>query len=144
LGKIGFGYGSEWHLLWYLGRHRDELSSRVAKVTSADQVNWLDLPKRIKNGQLLDAEWRGLDFMTDDVILARWREFWPAGVGVQNWDAVAKLRVEGHDEWLLVEAKGHCGEITSNCAAKPEGGLSKISQALESTKSGLGVDPVKD
>jgi hypothetical protein len=29
MGKIGYGYGSEWHLLWYLCRHRAHLKSEV-------------------------------------------------------------------------------------------------------------------
>ena len=33
MGKIGFGYGSEWHLLWHLARHRASLDDTVRTVT---------------------------------------------------------------------------------------------------------------
>ena len=29
MGKIGYTYGSEWHLLRYLGYHRNELNRQI-------------------------------------------------------------------------------------------------------------------
>jgi len=144
MSRIGKGYGSEWHLLWYLGRHRAELSQKIRRETGCQDVDWLDFPSRQRDGALLDAEWKGLDFLADPAVIMAWREFWPQGAGIQNWDGVAKLQMDGRDEWLLVEAKGHCGEAESSCAAKPEGGLDKIRQALEATKRSLGVDASRD
>lgn len=144
MGRIGLGYGSEWHLLWYLGRHRTELTSRIADAVGASSVDWLDFPTRKDDGHLLDAEWKGLDFLTNQTVLDEWRKFWPQRAGVQNWDAVGRVCVDGINEWLLVEAKGHLAEISSNCAAKPEGGLGQITKALEETKCALGVQPTRD
>ncbi|MBA2305389.1 MAG: hypothetical protein H0W08_22540 [Acidobacteria bacterium] len=144
MSKIGYGYGSEWHLLSYLGRHRSELNDRIQATTGARRVDWLDFPTQHPDRGRIDAEWKGLDFLNDPVIQTEWREIWPHRAGVQNWDAVARIDVDGRDERLLVEAKGHCGEIASNCAAKVEGGLNQIRAALEATKRALGVDASHD
>lgn len=144
MAKIGFGYGSEWHLLWYLARHRAELNARVIDLTAADRVEWLDYPIRSAGDTPLDEEWKGLDFLEDDVVIDAWREFWLQGAGIQNWDGIAKVRMAGWEEWLLVEAKGHCGEIESSCGAKPGGGLEKIRAALNITKQALGVSEDQD
>jgi hypothetical protein len=143
MGKIGFGYGSEWHLLWYLARHRSSLNDAVRRVTGADDIEWLDFPLRGTEGSS-DAEWTGLDFLTDEDTLAAWRSFWPQEAGIHNWDAVARVKVEGRLRWLLVEAKAHCDEIQSTCGAKAEGGLALIRAALEATKTGLGVESDRD
>ena len=108
-------------------------------MTDAVNVDWLDFRSRRQDGKLVDGEWKGLDFIADPEVIRAWREFWPQGAGIHNWDAVARLQfAEGADEWLLVEAKAHCGE--SSCTAKPEGGLDKIRQALDATKQALGDD----
>lgn len=106
MGTIGYGYGSEWHLLSYLGRHRDELNDCVKKETGAIAVEWLDFPRRETN-RSADAEWKGLDFIDDVEVQKAWGSFWPQHSGIQNWDAVARLEVDGKREWLLVEAKAH-------------------------------------
>lgn len=144
MGNIGYGYGSEWHLLWYLGRHRAELNEVIRRITGANNVEWLDLPKQEVARGLIDAEWKGLDFVAEPEILNQGREFWPQRAGIQNWDAVARINVDGRDEWLLVEAKGHCAEIGSSCGAKPEGGFEQIRHVLDLTKRALGVDASRD
>lgn len=144
MGKMGYGYGSEWHLLWYLGRHRAELNERILTTLRADRVEWLDFPKQQVEGGLVDREWKSLDFMTDPQTLTQWRELWPQGAGIQNWDAVGRIQINGQNEWLLVEAKAHRDEITSTCGAKLEGGFEKIRQALDATKRALGVDASHD
>jgi hypothetical protein len=144
MGKLGFGYGSEWHLLWYLARHRTTLDDAVRAATAAQSVEWLDFPVRPGGDDYLDAEWKGLDFLADADIQAAWREFWPQGAGIHNWDAVGKVRIGGQTEWLLVEAKANCEEIRSDCGAKPAGGLAQIQAALDTTKRALGVEPGRD
>lgn len=141
MGSIGHGYGSEWHLLSYLGRRRDELSTRVARMAGASAVEWLDFP-RTEAGAC--AEWKGLDFIEDPKLQAAWQAFWPQHAGIQNWDAIARLVVSGREEWLLVEAKAHIGEIKSNCGAKAEGGRDTIVAAFKETKTSLGVDSGRD
>ncbi len=36
MAEIGAGYGSEWHLLRYFGRHRRLLDQRVSVTTGAE------------------------------------------------------------------------------------------------------------
>lgn len=142
--KIGHGYGSEWHLLWYLARHRAELNARICAVAGAESIEWLDFPVTRHGDRLVDGEWKGLDFLANDSVKGAWRTFWPQRAGVPNWDAVGRVRIGGEDTWLLAEAKGHLAEIGSSCAAKPQGGLDTIRKALEATKMALGVDPSLD
>jgi hypothetical protein len=139
MARIGEGYGSECHLLRYLGRHRDLLNARVLKEVSGRAICWLDFrfdPAK----KWPDAEWKGLDFLANDEEAQRaWRDFWPQSGNVPNWDAVARVTTTQREEWLLVEAKAHLGELRSSCWAKPEGGLMQITRALDITKRALGV-----
>jgi hypothetical protein len=61
-----------------------------------------------------------------------------------NWDAIGEVTIEGRDEWLLVEAKAHIGELISHCTAKDHGGLPKIRDAFESTRQYLGATGASD
>jgi len=107
MGRIGHGYGSEWHLLRYLGRHRDLLDRVVRETTGCGDLEWLDFGFDPTN-PWHDAEWKGLDFLNEDTALQdSWRNYWPQGAGIHNWDAVARVRSEGKDEWILVEAKAN-------------------------------------
>ncbi len=65
MSKIGYGYGSEWHLLRYLGYHRALLSQKVGEALGAGSVEWLDFPFA-KDGAPLqdDREFRGLEFLS--------------------------------------------------------------------------------
>lgn len=139
MGTLGRGYGSEWHLIAYLARHRGSLDREVRSITGADDVEWLDCPTNAGTEGLRDAEWKGLDFVEDAVIQQAWRQFWPQGAGIHNWDAVARLRLDGQAEWLLVEAKAHSAELVSNCGAKSRTSLVQIDAALAQTKTALGV-----
>ena len=144
MAEIGHGYGSEWHLLRYLGRHRERLASEVQRVTSCDSVQWLDFPSDPRS-KWKDAEWKGLDFLPQEsAARGKWAEFWPQTGRPPNWDAVGQVSVNGRREWLLVEAKAHLGEIESSCQASPAGGLDTIRAAFETTKKALGVAPDRD
>ncbi len=93
----------------------------------------------------MDAEWKGLDFLPQEgPTRGQWTEFWPQAGRAQNWDAVGQVSVSGREEWLLVEAKAHLGEIQSSCQASPAGGLDTIRAAFEATKKALGVQPGRD
>jgi hypothetical protein len=144
MAEIGNGYGSECHLLRFLGRHRRHMDCQVQKTVGADSIAWLDFhfdgTKRWPDG-----EWKGLDFLPPDPALAqKWRQFWPETGNPPNWDAVAQIRVQGQMEWLLVEAKANLEEIKSSCKASAKGGLGKIERALTSTKKTLGVPESSD
>jgi len=144
MADMGHGYGSECHLLRYLGRHRGLLDTRVSAVTGSQTIRWLDFGFDPR-GTWPDAELKGMDFLPDhEPAKVAWGAFWPQRGNVPNWDAVACITVDGRDEWLLVEAKAHLGEMRSSCMAKPEGGRAQIVDALDATKQALKVPPDRD
>ena len=117
MGRIGYGYGSEWHLLRYLGYHRDQLNEEVRSAVGEDdsvQVLWEDFDFRSPGGPLRDdAEYQGLDFLpVGTPARIAWTTYWPRRGQQPSWDAVARLLRDGHEpEWLLVEAKAHRAEL---------------------------------
>ena len=132
MGKIGYGYGSEWHLLRYLGYHREELSNRVLEVTGGEGITWLDFGYNQTTAPLsYDRELVGLDFIQDAEVIRSWKAFWPQTGNAQNWDAVGKINFGDHEEWLLIEAKAHLGEVVSHCGAKSEKSIAKIRLACK-------------
>jgi hypothetical protein len=141
MSKIGRGYGSEWHLLRYLGRHRDTLNQQIINKIGGEEISWLDFKFSYKNKKCgRDTEYNGLDFITDPDVLRNWYAFWPKSGRSQNWDAVAKIRVDGQEEWLLVEAKAHTHELKGNgCGASNARSIQKIEQALTATKATCGA-----
>src|SRR5437773_2055981 len=99
MGQIGYGYGSEWHLLRYLGRHRRELNRGVEKQIASTEgdpgfrvADWLDFDFD-RSKRFLDRELVGVNFL-DDGHPARiaWQNFWPRTRRPEhqpNWDAIA-------------------------------------------------------
>lgn len=135
MGIMGCGYGSEFHLLRYLGYHRRELNHVIEEKTGGRVLDWLDFsfdPK--KSFPDLDVEWKGLDFLDSNAsVISAWKKFWPQTGNVPNWDAVGLLQSGSQVECLLVEAKAHASEIKSECGASEHGGLPKIKEAFAGT-----------
>ena len=82
MGKIGYGYGSERHLLHYFVRHRNTLNKAILHVIG-DQgvIEWLDFGFSSK--EPYDIEIKGLEFLTDtkyNEIKNQWKKFWPQGI----------------------------------------------------------------
>jgi hypothetical protein len=145
---MGHGYGSEFHLLRYLGYHRADLNRAIEQQTGGRVLDWLDFhfdPRR--KFPYLDAELQGLEFLGPDLEADRaaWAKFWPQTGNPPNWDAVGLLQLDSHTEFALVEAKAHASEIKSDCGASEEGGLPKIRGALAQTirDNGFKSDPEK-
>ncbi len=139
MADIGYGYGSECHLLRYLGRHRALLDQRMCQKLSAASIRWLDFHFDPTTAWK-DGERKGLDFLPrENPATSAWGRFWPRHGNPPNWDAVAVASIDGVDQWVLVEAKGHVGELRSDCQASEEGGLSTIRSALDETKRRLGI-----
>lgn len=139
MGKIGFGYGSEWHLLRHLGYHREYLSQNILNVTGGSSVEFLDFDFSKENAPLQDdKEFLGLEFIRDEQVQEKWKSFWAQTGNSQNWDAVGKIHFDNRDEWLLVEAKGHIGEINSDCGATNPTSKQKIFTALEKASQVFG------
>jgi len=42
MAHIGYGYGSEWHLLQHLGRSRAAFTQRIESLTGCSDIKWLD------------------------------------------------------------------------------------------------------
>src|SRR5690348_14631823 len=89
VGKIGYGYGSEFHLLRYLGRHRHCLNRRIEEKSGGKVRDWLDFAFAGDGG---DTEWKGVDFLeAGSAMISAWKRFWPQTGNVPNWDAVGLL-----------------------------------------------------
>jgi hypothetical protein len=146
---IGYGYGSEWHLLRYLGYHRGALNDAVmGAMPDVKSIEWFDFRFNPRL-RLLDAEHKGLEFMAEDEpARVAWGDFWPSTGNPPNWDAVALLTLNSNDLcWMLVEAKAHLDEGKSDCHAKPAtqgGGRDMIERALQQTKTSIGARPDAD
>ncbi len=138
MGQMGIGYGSEFHLLRYLGYHRNALSRGVEKQTGGRVIEWLDCA--FGGQEKLDREWKGVDFVDSaPTVKAAWVKFWPQTGNVPNWDAVGLLESKSSMEYLLVEAKAHVEELQSSCGATEKGGLDAIKSALEVTIKANGL-----
>lgn len=144
MAEMGIGYGSECHLLRYLGRHRAELDKRVREATGGQHVEWLDHPFD-RSRTWSDGEWKGLDFLeVGNPARVAWPKVWPQRGNPQNWDAIGRVTVDGTKEWLLVEAKANVEELRSSCQASEAGGRPLIIETLNALKGRLGVAAERD
>lgn len=68
MAQIGYGYGSEFHLLRFLGHHRNELESVIVKAAKSKSKDffWLDFDYADRNKVISgDAEMVGLSFLKE-------------------------------------------------------------------------------
>lgn len=117
MAQIGYGYGSEFQLLRFLGHHRHQLESEISKVLGPGDFDWLDFKYSSPLSSISgDEELMGLSFLEDyfkdevsyQKMMAEYSSYrinklesW------QNWDAVFF-----HNEVLyFVEAKAHVSEL---------------------------------
>ena len=142
MAEIGNGYGSECHLLRWMGRHREAFDSAILEQIgeSRSSIQWFDF-KFDPKATWADAELKDLEFlMPNNSLESEWRKFWPAQGKPRNWDAVGKLiGIDGKKEHLLVEAKAHVKEIKSDCQAESKKSIEKIDAAFRDVKRGLGI-----
>lgn len=128
MAQIGYGYGSEFQLLRFLGHHRHQLESEISKVLGPGDFDWLDFKYSSPLSSISgDEELMGLSFLEDyfkdeasyQKMMTEYSSYrinklerW------QNWDAVFF-----HNEVLyFVEAKAHVSELQG---IKDNGGKSK-------------------
>src|SRR4051812_16707829 len=107
MGEMGYGYGSECHLLRWMGRHRKQFDESVARSVGrpGTAIDWLDFRFREK-GPWPDAELEGMEFLSDNqAVWNAWQQFWPQTGTPPTWDAVGWLGSGDARELLLVEAK---------------------------------------
>lgn len=145
--RLAVGYGSAWHLLRCLGWQRDRFNKQIAYELGATCITWLDFPDYIANQSypsgmpIRDGEWKRIAFVDIDQVHQAYNKFWPSRGEQQNWDAIGKAVIDGREEWLLVEAKAHLGEINSNGTdASESSGRPMIRAAFKDTLGALGYD----
>jgi len=135
-------YGSAWHLLRFLGYHREHLNERICSVTGHNAVRWLDFGF---SGNGTDSELTGADFLSggnsqEEEAMAAWKDAWPHTGTQHHWDAVGRsVARNGTPEWVLVEAKANVEEMNSACGAVSPESLKMIASAMELTAGSLGV-----
>jgi len=143
MGKMAIGYGSEFHLLRYMGRHRKELDAAILKTLEIDtKIDWLDFPY-YETSKEYDKEYIGIKFLESKSnyteIQSEWENFWPNKDNAMNWDAIGEVG----DTWLLVEAKAYAGELKSSTGAGAES-QDKIKIAFDNLASDRGIIIKKD
>lgn len=140
--KLRLGYGSEFHLLRMLGRHRSAFTKEVCMAIGGKvMVDWFDFPYSERRDEYFDREYTNLDFLENLGINSlleneKYYEYWPNTGTPQNWDLVGKT-TDGRI--VLVEAKAHTKELESSTKAKVTGGLPKIEKAFNQVREGIGV-----
>lgn len=137
MGKMGLGYGSEYQLLRYMGRHRNLLDCKILKVLGLEKerIEWLDFNFSGKEPFSKDSELVGIrPFFQEknfSLIQEQWKNFWPSKARQHNWDAVFKIQ----DQWFFVEAKARKNEFTKTSIKECEKeNKTKIEQVLNETK----------
>ena len=140
MGKMGYGYGSEFHLLRWMGRHRFRFDMSVCKTLDVDEIKWLDF-KFSKSNDIPDNELRGLDFMdrnnpSFEEVMSHYRESWPQRGNQMNWDAVGIA----DDMYVLCEAKAHIEEVEREHRLDDETeSVQKRADAFDFAKEVIGV-----
>lgn len=146
MGKMALGKGSEFHLLRWLGRHRNEFDKRVKKLLNIENIFWLDFSFDIGK-EIPDKELIGLSFLENEQnyqdILSLWIEEWPQTGNSMNWDLVGYTIQDGIKTWILIEAKAHLGELRQSSKAS-EHSLLKIERTLLKTAKNNGVKIIED
>lgn len=115
MAQIGYGYGSEYQLLRFLGHHRHELERKISEQIGQGSFDWEDFeyanPKIVISG---DKEITGLEFLKRlypnqyQEVEAEYKAYIKKA-DWQYWDAVFS-----HNGTLyLVEAKAHISELSS-------------------------------
>lgn len=153
MGSMGYGYGSEFHLLRWMGRHREEFTRRVAERIGSQTVTWFDFNFNNKN-PIPDEEIHGFSFLNQGKcqnqskdLLERVRNkklwcYWPGRGNSISWDAVGQTE---SGRFVLCEAKAHTEELVSSISRKTTiDSKTTIFKALEGTKKHIGIDSKSD
>lgn len=144
---MALGYGSEFHLLRWTGRHRSEFDRRIMKILNVDNITWLDFEfSGDKNSP--DRELVGLSFLKNEPnynsILTTWKKEWPQSGNSMNWDLVGFTTENETKTWILIEAKAHIGELDQACGAISAESIKKIERVLDTAASNNGIQILVD
>lgn len=147
MGEMALGYGSEFHLLRWMGRHRNEFDERIKQKLETSNIQWLDFDFDA-NRTIPDKEKKGLSFLENDSnydsILSKWKNEWPQSGNLMNWDLVGFTVQDDIKTWILVEAKAHKGELMQNCEASSVVSKKKIEKSLMDTAENNGIKILPD
>jgi len=109
MGKMNANYGSELHLLRWMGRHRETFNRKVFETTGLRVKEWFEFAFS-SGGKSYDVEIKGVSFLPTDIrrkveahFPSRWRNS-------MSWDAVG---ISEDGTYILIEAKAHAGELKS-------------------------------
>ena len=131
MAKLGYGYGSEFQLLRFMGRHRQMLEAEIrSQIHEEGEFCWLDFGFNTSEENFIGDEERSglafldeLSFVDEAQITAIRGEISAQGVARmvarQSWDAIFTK----DDTVYLVEAKAHCKEMITterNCSTNAE------------------------
>lgn len=133
MGRMALGYGSEFHLLRWLGRHRRRFTELVCG-TRWKNIEWLDFS--FADEVIPDEELLGINFLKDEDLRKVEREFfdgefaWPnvPDRHLMNWDAVG---IADDGTYVLCEAKAHVEEIERKGCGAGVKSARKIRNALK-------------
>lgn len=122
MAEIGYGYGSEWHLMRFMARHRKCLERAICEKLDDEESKfvWLDFDFANKTDSSItgDVEIKGLSFLQSDEIKDHLsnelldkikKEYIIGWENTQSWDAIF---LKGNTIFL-VEAKAHRDELKS-------------------------------
>ena len=117
MAQIGYGYGSEFQLLRFLGHHRNDLEEAIRKAIgdSHGSFYWFDFDFADREKVIYgDSEMCGLSFLKKEIpkisgVCDKVKKYPWNFDRWQYWDAVFKL----NDVIYFVEAKAHKDEIKS-------------------------------
>lgn len=146
MGKLGYGYGSEFHLLRWMGRHRASLEKILEPVLGPAGIRWLDFRFDTRN-DIPDSELKGLSFLEGnpnyEKVLNAFRsgnKSWPQQGELMNWDAVG----QSGDTFILCEAKAHLEEIVRDYDPGDSPTIEQREQAFTFAKGKFGACEAAD
>lgn len=134
MGNMGFGYGSEYQLLRFLGRYRNEFNQNFRNQLNLQKdISWFDFVRnKSKDKEILNT-----NFIKSDTLKKLWSEIWPTNdekSGI-NWDLVGIIE----NEYILVEAKANLAESNQKIGAK-EPAKSKAINSIKSLWEKYGLE----
>ena len=138
MAEIGYGYGSEWHLMRFMARHRKLLEKAIREsignVKEIETFDWFDF-KFGSSGITSDNELKGLSFLEESKSIKGYiKSDW------QSWDAIFKL----DDTYYLVEAKAHIEEMRGSCSSDEAKSQEKIKDYICNNLDSLGISIDRD
>lgn len=146
MSNMGHGYGSEFHLLRWMGRHRTELNERLKPIFGSSSIQWKDF-HFCSDRFIPDAELIGLEFLQGNPsyrhvcdCFGKGAISWPQRGELMNWDAVGLVG----DTYILCEAKAHLEEVERKYDPGNSSSIEQRERAFSFAKEKFGASPDAD